>query len=131
MLLLFRLLALLPLAVLHRLGSLLGWLGWMLSPAYRRHFRRQAELAGISAAARRAAIGAAGQGVLELPKIWLRPQAEVVGRVVRVSGWPLVEAAWAAGRGIVFLTPHLGCFEITAQYYAAFKPMTVLYRRPT
>ena len=24
----------------------------------------------------------------------------------------------------------LGCFEITAQYYAARKPMTVLYRRP-
>jgi KDO2-lipid IV(A) lauroyltransferase len=34
------------------------------------------------------------------------------------------------GRGILFLTPHLGCFEITAQYYANFRPMTVLYRRP-
>ena len=128
--LLFRLLARLPLSVLHGLGALLGWLGWLLSPAYRRHFRHQADLAGISPAARRAAIAAAGRGVLELPKIWLRPQAEIVGRVVQVSGWPLVEAAWAAGKGIVFLTPHLGCFEITAQYYAAFKPMTVLYRRP-
>jgi KDO2-lipid IV(A) lauroyltransferase len=54
----------------------------------------------------------------------------VVARVVKVSGWELVEGAWAAGRGILFLTPHLGCFEITAQYYAAKKPMTALYRRP-
>jgi KDO2-lipid IV(A) lauroyltransferase len=30
----------------------------------------------------------------------------------------------------VFLTPHLGCFEITAQYYAAHAPITVLYRPP-
>jgi len=44
--------------------------------------------------------------------------------------WELVEQAWQAGRGILFLTPHLGCFEITAQYYAARAPITVLYRRP-
>jgi KDO2-lipid IV(A) lauroyltransferase len=80
--------------------------------------------------ARNAAIAEAGKSLLELPKIWLRPQDEVVGRVVKVSGWELVEDAWAAGRGILFLTPHLGCFEVTAQYYAARRPITVLYRRP-
>jgi KDO2-lipid IV(A) lauroyltransferase len=50
--------------------------------------------------------------------------------VVRVTGWNLVEDAWREGRGILFLTPHLGCFEISAQYYASQRPMTVLYRRP-
>ena len=45
----------------------------------------------------------------------------------RGSSWLAVEVA---GRGILFLTPHLGCFEITAQYYAARRPITVLYRRP-
>jgi KDO2-lipid IV(A) lauroyltransferase len=82
------------------------------------------------AAAKTAAIAEAGKALLELPKIWLRPQDEVVARVVKVSGWELVEEAWRAGHGILFLTPHLGCFEITAQYYAVRKPMTVLYRRP-
>ena len=42
------------------------------------------------------------------------------------------QALGAQGRGIVFLTPHLGCFEVTAQAYAercgALGPMTVLYR---
>lgn len=131
MALLFRLLAHLPLAVLHRLGVLLGWLAYFLSPTYRRHLRENLSQAGLNAwPVRAAAIGHAGCMVLELPKIWLRPPAEVAGRVVRVSGWELVEAAWREDRGILFLTPHLGCFEITAQYYAQRRPMAVLYRRP-
>jgi len=41
----------------------------------------------------------------------------------------------ALGRGVVFLTPHLGCFEIAAQAYArrygqAKYPLTVLFRPP-
>lgn len=129
---LFRLLSRLPLYALHNLGALAGWLAYGLSPTYRRHLQEnllQAGLAGAGAV-RGAAIAAAGQTLLELPKVWLRPQAEVVGRVVKVSGWELVEQAWRDGRGILFLTPHLGCFEITAQYYAGFRPITVLYRRP-
>ncbi|MBN8473634.1 lysophospholipid acyltransferase family protein [Sulfuritalea sp.] len=126
---LFRFLARLPLPLLHNLGALAGWLAWLASPTYRRNFRLHIRQAGMMEA-KAEAIAEAGKALLELPKIWLRPQDEVIERVVRVSGWELVEAAWEAKRGIVFLTPHLGCFEITAQYYAARKPMTVLYRRP-
>lgn len=77
-----------------------------------------------------AAVAGAGEQAFELPWIWLRSEQEVRARVVAVSGWECVEAAWGAGRGILFLTPHLGCFEITAQYYAAQRPITVLYRPP-
>ncbi len=126
---LFRFLSRLPLPVLHNLGALLGWLAYALSPTYRRHLRGNTAQAGCEAA-RAAAVAEAGKTLLELPKVWLRPQDEVVGRVVKVSGWELVERAWQAGRGLLFLTPHLGCFEITAQYYAKHRPITVLYRRP-
>ena len=126
---LFRFLSRLPLPLLHNLGALVGWLAYLLSPGYRRQLRRNTAQAGLESA-RMAAIAEAGKSIVELPKIWLRPQDEVVSRVVRVSGWELVEAAWREGRGILFLTPHLGCFEITAQYYAAQRPITVLYRAP-
>ncbi|HUW38070.1 MAG TPA: lysophospholipid acyltransferase family protein [Rhodocyclaceae bacterium] len=126
---LFRLLARLPLPLLHNLGALAGWLAYLGSPTYRRHLRENTALAGVEAA-RPAAVAEAGKSILELPKIWLRPQEEVVERVVRVSGWELVETAWREERGILFLTPHLGCYEITAQYYAAQRPITVLYRPP-
>jgi Kdo2-lipid IVA lauroyltransferase/acyltransferase len=126
---LFRLLAYLPLPLLHNFGALAGWLAYALSPTYRRHLRHNMALAGV-ADVRAAAVAEAGKTVFELPKLWLRPQDEVVSRVAKVSGWELVEAAWRDGKGILFITPHLGCFEITAQYYAAHQPITVLYRRP-
>ena len=126
---LFRFLARLPLPVLHNLGALAGWLAWLFSATYRRNFATHITQAGMDEA-RNAAIAEAGKSLLELPKIWLLPQDEVVDRVVKVTGWELVEEAWAADRGILFLTPHLGCFEVTAQYYAARRPITVLYRRP-
>ncbi len=128
---LFRLLSHFSLHILHNLGALLGWLTYLLSPTYRRHLRENTAQAGAWAvAARGAAIAETGKGLLELPFLWLRPHAEVVAQVVQTSGWEHVEAAWQAGHGILFLTPHLGCFEITAQHYAAFKPVTVLYRPP-
>jgi KDO2-lipid IV(A) lauroyltransferase len=126
---LFHLLARLPLPALHNLGALLGWLAYWLSPTYRRHLRENIAQAGC-ASARAAAVAEAGKTLLELPKIWLRPQDEVFGRVVKVTGWAHVEAALQAGRGLFFMTPHLGCFEICAQYLAKFRPITVLYRRP-
>ena len=131
---LIRFISLLPLSVSHNLGAVLGWLAYGLSPTYRRHLQQNAALAGISGRVARLSVAAeAGKGILELPKIWLRPSHEVVARVVRVSGWELVEAAWNgehSRHGILFLTPHLGCFEITAQYYASLRPITVLYRPP-
>lgn len=131
---LIRLLSLLPLPFLHNLGALLGWLAYAGSPTYRRHLRENAALAGITdTRTRLAAAAEAGKNITELPKIWLRPSEEVAARVVRVTGWSLVEAAWNNTNnrhGILFLTPHLGCFEITAQYYARHRPITVLYRPP-
>lgn len=131
--LLFRFLALLPLPVIHLLGALAGGLVYLLSPTYRRHLRENMALAlGEEGAARSrwAAVAAAGRMVLELPRIWLKPHDVAVAQVIEVSGWPVVEEALQAGKGIVFLTPHMGCFEITAQYYATHAPITVLYRPP-
>lgn len=131
---LIRLLSLLPLPLLHNLGALLGWVAYACSPTYRRHVRENTSLAGkLGNSIRLAAVAEAGKSILELPKIWLRPSNEVVARVVRVSGWELVEKAWRdenRRHGILFLTPHLGCFEITAQYYASRRPISVLYRPP-
>lgn len=128
---LFRLLACLPLSVLHNLGTLLGWLAWLASPAYRRHLHQNLTQAGLGMY-KAEAISAAGQAVAELPKIWLRPSHEIMERIVRVSGHEHIEAAWAAGHGTLYLTPHLGCFEITAQAYAQRfgqkQPVTVLFR---
>ena len=51
----FRLLATLPLPLLHVLGALAGWLVYLASPTYRRHLRENMTLALGPAASRRAA----------------------------------------------------------------------------
>ena len=133
MIFLFRSLSRLPLAWLHVLGFALGWLVWFASPTYRRHLNENLVRALGDAVARRvrpAAIANAGRTSMEMPFIWLRPLAETAGRVVQISGWPLVEEACRRGQGIVYLTPHLGCFEIAAQYLSTHAPITVLYRPP-
>ncbi len=130
---LFRLLSLLPLPVIHLLGGLAGVAVYLASPTYRRHLHENMALALGDAEARRwrwAAAASAGRMSLELPRIWLKPLAEAVATVTEVIGWDVVEAAQARGKGIVFLTPHLSCFEITAQVYATHAPITILYRPP-
>ncbi|MBI4988713.1 MAG: lysophospholipid acyltransferase family protein [Rhodocyclales bacterium] len=130
---LFRLLGRLPLRLLHGLGALLGWAAWFASPTYRRNMKENLALAYNPADATAilpAAIAHAGRGVLELPWVWLRDRREVTDRVMHVTGWEIVEQARARGEGILFLTPHLGCFDIIAQYLAVRMKLTVLYRPP-
>ena len=123
----FRLLAHLPLWLLHAAGVALGWAVFLFSGSYRHRFLANARLAGLCAKQWRSAVAAAGCLATELPRLWL-------GRPVHVRwhGANWLEDALALGRGVVFITPHLGCFEIAAQAYAAryghSHPMTALYR---
>jgi KDO2-lipid IV(A) lauroyltransferase len=121
-----------PLRTLHALGAGLGWLAWALSPSYRRRLQANAALAGVGAAARRAAVAEAGRMVAELPRLWLRPPGQAIADPVRWEGAEHIEPWLQAGRGLVLLTPHMGSFEMAAQAFAerfgARHPVTVLYR---
>lgn len=129
---LFRQLARLPLRVLHRLGGWAGWITYAASPTYRRRLRDNlyAALGREDPALLRAAIAESGRQAIEIAWIWLRPVEQLMAKVRRVEGWELVEAAQREGCGLLFITPHLGCFEITAQYIATRLPITVLFRPP-
>lgn len=117
-----------PLWMLHASGAALGWLVYLLSPSYRRRMRDNMARAGFSQHLS-SAIAESGKSILELPFIWCAPAARVA-RHASVQNWELVQAALERGKGIVFLTPHLGCFEIVAQQIALRTPLTVMYRPP-
>ncbi len=128
MLRLYRLVARWPLPLLHAVGALLGWLTWLASPTYRRRVAANAALAGYACADVRGAVAHAGRMVAETPRLWFGAPVPVQWR-----GVDQLDAAYAARKGIVFMTPHMGCFEITAQavgarYHAEQGPITVLYR---
>jgi KDO2-lipid IV(A) lauroyltransferase len=125
---LFRILSVLPLPLLHAMGAALGWLVYLASPSYRRRMRGNMARAGYSAHLS-AAVAEAGKSMFELPFIWCAAP-ERVSRHASLENWQLVQDSLDAGRGIVFLTPHLGCFEIVAQEIALRTELMVMYRPP-
>jgi KDO2-lipid IV(A) lauroyltransferase len=121
-----------PLGVLHPIGSLMGWLAYALSPTYRRRLAAHASAAGLSRRQRWQAVGHAGKMVAEVPRLWGRPRDQALGSRVRWSHPEAIDQAVSTQRGVLILTPHLGCFEVVAQAYAerhgATQPITALYR---
>ncbi|MGZ9010286.1 MAG: lysophospholipid acyltransferase family protein [Telluria sp.] len=117
-----------PLPVLHFLGAALGWLVYLLSPSYRRRLRSNLEQAGFGAHLNQA-IAESGKAIVELPFVWCARPERVAAHATE-ENWDYVQSVIDSGRGIVFLTPHLGCFEITAQQIALRTPLTVMYRPP-
>lgn len=124
----FRLLSFLPLPLLHAIGSALGWAVYLSSSKYRSRLQENIQQAGFGEHLS-AAVAEAGKNMLELPFVWCASPQRVL-KSIQVDNWNVVEAAQEAKRGIIFLTPHLGCFEISAQVAAAKLPLTVLYRPP-
>jgi KDO2-lipid IV(A) lauroyltransferase len=126
----FRFLAHWPLWALHAIGQVIGWLAWLLSPTYRRRFLANVKTAGLSGWQVLGAVGQAGCMSTELPRLWMGRQPNVEWTE---GAFQVIEAAYAEGQGVLFLTPHLGCFEISAQavanaFSAAQGPLTVLFR---
>jgi len=126
-----RLAARLPLRLLHAVGTVLGWALYGISPNYRRQLRANLAQAGYhDSRTWRAAIAAAGRMLAEMPAMWFRPHEDVAAMVRDITGTEAAYAARERGEAILFLTPHMGCFEITAQYAARHTSITVLYRTP-
>lgn len=133
---LLRLLACLPLRGYHAIGGVLGFVAYFTSRRYASRMRQNLRASGVwrdEADYRRilrANIAEVGKGALEIIPIWFRGSARSAELVRTCSGQEAVLAAYRNGRGIVLLTPHLGCFEISAIYASQFLPITVLYRQP-
>lgn len=133
-----RTFAKLSLAANHRVGALLGRLAWRVSPRFRRmlaaNIRVYAKARGLDAKAVRQLEGRAkresGKGMTELAIVWTAPVERLYRLVKAAAGWEHVEAAISAGKGIIFVTPHLGCYDIAGRYLESRLPVMALYRPP-
>jgi KDO2-lipid IV(A) lauroyltransferase len=136
MVILFDVLARLPLSVLHWFGALFGWITYLSSGRYASRLRENLHKAGLARSESdlksllHTNLREMGKGVMELPWVWRRPFKKVVASVQHCHGWEHFEAAHALGKGVIVLTPHIGCFEVIGLYIAARHPMTCLYRVP-
>ncbi len=134
--LLLRLLALLPLRALHGIG---GGLGHLLLWRRGRMVRNTAvnlQIArpGLDDAAQSALLRdvlvESGKSVSEIVKVWGAGAPRALGLVREVRGEALLDAALAAGKGVIIAAPHLGCWELLNYWLCRRTPMAILYRPP-
>ena len=131
-----KLLANLPLCVVHFLGSVLGWISYVSYQKYANFITQNLRLSNLTRdevsfkKTLHRNISETGKAFLETFAIWFKDYEKLQHWYQGCTGWAHVESALAKGKGIVFLTPHLGCFEITSLYYGQFHPITVLFRPP-
>jgi Kdo2-lipid IVA lauroyltransferase/acyltransferase len=129
-------LAALPLRLTHALGTLVGWLFHRLKPKAKAMLEdnlRQTHLFPNPQTFENIVqenMAHTGKSFVEAFAIWGASQQRALSWVKEVKGQEHIDAALARGKGIIFLTPHMGCFEITSIYYGANQPITVLYRPP-
>ncbi|MBC8007125.1 MAG: lysophospholipid acyltransferase family protein [Prolixibacteraceae bacterium] len=133
---LLRQLAKLPLSWIHAVGGTLGWVVYFLSGEYAARLRANLLQSGLWQDEKdfqrilRRNIADSGKAVAELVPVWFRPVVPALQLVVRAGPLALVEDAERRERGVIYLTPHLGCFDAAALWVGQRRPITVLYRPP-
>lgn len=132
---LLRLLAHLPLRLLHAIGWLGGQFLWLARARPARIARRNLEVclpelgpAERRRLARRSLIETA-RTLLESFTLWLCPTDRVISLVRQVEGGDYLRQALGSGNGVLLLVPHLGNWEMVGLYCSRHYPMTSLYRR--
>ncbi len=122
-----RVFAKLPLPVVHSIGRMIGRLLYALPGRYRQHLLENAAQAGFATPAfARQAAAETGAMMSELAHVWFR-SSTCMARVT-CDDFEVIEQALAERRGLIMLTPHLGCFELAARYAAERIPFTIMFR---
>jgi KDO2-lipid IV(A) lauroyltransferase len=117
----------------HALGALLGRMVYAVSGRYRRRLLENLGASGLAAPGRLERLAwanAAEIGKVATELVWalFRPLDEIVAQVRSRRGWEEVERLRAGSRPIVFVTPHLGGYDVAGRYLWAQLPMMAMYR---
>lgn len=108
----------------------MGVVVYCFSKTYRTHLKENLKKADYTLNLRWECAKNAGKQVLEVFFFWRENFQKNLGCTVEVVGEEILKEAQANPFGILFITPHLGAFELTAQWYAQMAEITVLYRAP-
>ena len=130
----FRFIAKLPLPVLYYLGGFWGSIAYFSAPNLRRRIRenlRQADLPCDTKTARLVAQEAVRSG-LELTIAWTREPNYMVSLFHDTQGWEYVEQVLENKQGLLFITPHLGSYDLAGRFISENLPfdLTAMYRPP-
>ena len=128
----FRGLGLLPLCVLQQMGTFLGSAAWLVPGSYKRRAAKNLAFAYPDAppAMLRQAMQQLMRMFLEIAYLWSPRNASRLQTLVFCDHWPLVEETLAQGRGLILISPHVGCFEMLGPLYSQRHTATVIFKEP-
>lgn len=135
---LLKLCSRLPLRFLQVTGAALGSMTFKLSSELRERAKENLEQAGYADPHLFERVGRnAGRQALESLWVWYRPADTVLSNItISEDAYAIVKEAMASKRPIVFMTPHVGCFEVLPVWLSATfyketgRKISVLYRPP-
>lgn len=131
---LFSILAYLPLRVVHALGHFVGLCLWLSNGNMRQisEANVRACFPQMTADKRKSLVKKSlietGKTMCEVPVLWKGSSMQFDKALKKVIGLEYVEAALEKGKGLVFLTPHLGSWEVAGLYFSSHYPMVTMYR---
>lgn len=124
------------LKAIHTIGRCIGAILYYTMPTFKKNIRDNILQSGLLKKGEdielfvKSNLSELGKFYAESLAIWKKENKSTLAWVKACENWPAVEKALKRGKGIIFLTPHMGCFEITSKFYGAKHPITVLFRRP-
>lgn len=128
----------LPLNFLRLVGRWVGALIYRFNQRYQAEINRNLTRAGLySETMARAVAREQGAQAIEAPWVWGRSRKEVLSKCrIDEASVAVLNEALTSGRAIVFLTPHLGCYEVGPMMVAerwlkdSDRQFAILYRVP-
>lgn len=131
--LLIKLIGRLPLLLGRVLGTLCGKLLWLLQGRAAKVtvtnlklcFPEQTDAERQALA--KASLIATTQTLFEAAQVWIKPHTWLEQKVVSVANEYVVDEAIAEGRGVMFLSPHLGNWEVTSPFICQRWGLTAMY----
>lgn len=129
---LLRFFSVMPLWLLHAIGSLVGWILILWPNRQRRNALINIGLCLPELSSREAislrnqCLREFGKTYLEMGRLWLRPPEQVLSLIREVRG--IEQLHDSDGRGLIVLSPHLGAWELAGLYLSSQGPTTIFYK---
>lgn len=130
----FKLLAHLPLRVVHFLGNGLGYMMYLFDKSDRQRIENHLKMANLphdKNVVLRVCQETVKSG-LELPIAFFRQPEQIVSLFREIHGWQHIQAAIDAKQGLLLMTPHIGSYDLAGRYISEHLPfaLTAMYKPP-
>ncbi len=131
-----QLIALLPLRIAHSVGKFVGLCLYWLPTQLRHNTQVNIDLCWPTlesvekAKLTKQSLIHTGMSIMEIGAMLCWPKQRLLSLVRSIEGEEQLQHAIKRERGVILLTPHLGCWEIAGLYIASQYPATFLYKPP-